>query len=254
MLVLVLLAVALVSALTAMRIAIHGREVVVPKFVGMTPAEAARTAQANGLELEVERQYYSANVPEGRVMSQVPAPGIKVRHGWQVRVAQSLGPQRIAIPDVTGQTARAAAINIQKRGLETGATATIKVASSPADQVLAQSPPPNASGVSTPRISLLLSGAADPPSFVMPNLVGQRLSSASQILQQAGMHVGTVIVADANEPSPNTAPAQPIPAQPASNPASNTVPPNPDSLVLSHNPAAGQRITAGSAVNLEVSK
>ncbi|PYX84377.1 MAG: penicillin-binding protein, partial [Acidobacteria bacterium] len=94
MLVLVLLAVALVSALTAMRFAIHGREVVVPKLVGMTPAEADRTAQASGLLLEVERQYYSPNVPEGRVMSQVPAAGTKVRHGWQVRVAQSLGPQR----------------------------------------------------------------------------------------------------------------------------------------------------------------
>lgn len=253
MLVLVLVTVALVSALTAMRFAIHGREVVVPKLAGMTPVEAERTAQASGLQLEVERQYYSPNVPEGRVMSQVPAPGTKVRHGWQVRVAQSLGPQRIAIPDVTGQTARAATMNIQRRGLESGATATIKVGSAPADQVLAQSPPANASGVSTPRISLLLSGPADPPAFVMPNLVGQHLSNATQLLQQAGMHVGTVTVSGANQPAPVSTAAQAVPGQPAAAPPA-PVAASPDSLVLSQNPAAGQKITAGSSVDMEVSK
>ena len=47
--------------------------------------------------LEVERQYYSPQIPEGRIMSQLPLPGAKVRRGWQVRVAQSLGPQRVAL-------------------------------------------------------------------------------------------------------------------------------------------------------------
>ena len=41
---LVLLIVAMTSALTAMRIAIHGREVVVPRFVGLTPPQAERVA------------------------------------------------------------------------------------------------------------------------------------------------------------------------------------------------------------------
>src|SRR5512135_414718 len=97
---LVLVLVFLVSALTAMRFAIHGREVAVPKFTGMTIAEAERSAVDNGLLLQVESRFYSADVPEGRVMSQVPPAGEQVRRGWRVRVAQSLGPQRVAIPDV----------------------------------------------------------------------------------------------------------------------------------------------------------
>ena len=42
---LVLLIVALLSALTTMRLAIHGREVTVPDFKGKTPAEARRIAE-----------------------------------------------------------------------------------------------------------------------------------------------------------------------------------------------------------------
>lgn len=253
LLLLVLLAVALVSALTAMRFAIHGREVAVPKLVGMTPAEAERTALASGLQMEVERQYYSPSVPEGRIMSQVPEAGTKVRHGWQLRVAQSLGPQRVAIPDITGQTARAAEINIQRRGLEIGDVANIQLPGANSDQVLAQSPPPNASGVSTPHISLLLSGTANPQAYVMPSLVGRPLAGVTQILQQAGMHVGSVTIAGAGLPNSNPAAGQiglaqviptPLPANPAV--------PGPDSLVVSQNPAAGQKITAGTAVNLEV--
>ena len=42
MLALILVIVAMVSALTAMRLAIHGQEVEVPPLVGLGPAEAER--------------------------------------------------------------------------------------------------------------------------------------------------------------------------------------------------------------------
>src|SRR5262250_1320237 len=108
LLALLVLTVALVSALTAMRFAIHGREVEIPKLVGMTPIEAERAAIASGLQITIERQFFSPDIPEGRVMTQMPPPGTKVRRGWMVRVAQSLGPQRVAIPDVTGESERVA--------------------------------------------------------------------------------------------------------------------------------------------------
>src|SRR5438034_11787733 len=74
LLALMLLVVALLSALTAMRLAIHGREVAVPDLVGKTPVEARKIAEQSGLQMDVERQYYSANVPAGNVLSQLPPP------------------------------------------------------------------------------------------------------------------------------------------------------------------------------------
>src|SRR5215471_2446694 len=192
---LVLVMVAMISALTAMRFAIHGHEVPVPDLVGMTVSQAERASLANGLEVQVERQYYSSSVAEGKIMSQTPEAGTGVRRGWQVRVAQSLGPQRVAIPDLTGETSRAAELNIEHRGLELGSTARLPSTSAPPDQVIAQSPPANASGVSAPRISLLLSDAPATASYLMPNLVGQTLESATRILESAGMRLGTVRVA-----------------------------------------------------------
>src|SRR5205814_5752802 len=104
----VLALVFVLAALLAMRAAIHGREVEVPKLVGLAPAEAQRLLNDRGLLLALQERFYSAEIAEGRIVSQVPPPGTHVRRGWQVRVAQSLGPQRITIPNVVGETQRAA--------------------------------------------------------------------------------------------------------------------------------------------------
>jgi eukaryotic-like serine/threonine-protein kinase len=211
---LVLLIVALVSALTAMRFAIHSGEVVVPELVGKSPAEARRIAEDKGQEVNVERQYYSATVPEGKIVSQMPLAGTKVRRGWEISVAESLGPQRVAIPNVLGQSDRAAEINIQRRGLDVSAVAQIALPNLAADQVIAQSPPPNASGVSAPKISLLLAEGPQPAAFVMPNFVGQSLVNATSVSQNAGLYVTTALAVPlGNTPSSGPLPVNTILAQ-----------------------------------------
>jgi beta-lactam-binding protein with PASTA domain len=244
MLALVLVVVALVSALTAMRFAIHGQEVEVPAIVGMTPSDAERAVAGLGLQIEVERQYYSPQIPEGRIMTQLPPPGTKVRRGWQVRVAQSLGPQRVVIPDVTKQSERAAEWNLQRRGLEVASTAEMQVPGTPADQVLAQSPPANASQVEAPRTSLLVTVAADPPAYVMPSFVGQHLGTASGMLEDAGFKLGNVSMAPpavSPEASTTASAVSPTPLQPS-----------PASMIVVQTPPAGQRVLAGTVVNFEV--
>jgi eukaryotic-like serine/threonine-protein kinase len=233
LLALVLLVVALVSALTAMRLAIHGHEVAVPDLVGKSPAAARMIAEQSGLELTVERQYYSPSVPEGKILSQLPPAGSQVRSGWQLRVAESLGPQRVAIPNVIGQSERAANINIRRRGLDVGAIAQMQSLEAPDSEVLAQAPPPNASGVSAPKISLLVATPAQPQSLVMPSFVGQPLGTATQTVQDAGLSVGGVTTAPAPE-------------------GSSPMAPFPGSMIVSQNPAAGEKVFTGTAVNFEV--
>jgi beta-lactam-binding protein with PASTA domain len=243
LLALVLLTVALVSALTAMRFAIHGREVAIPALVGMTPLEAERAVAASGLDVVVERQFYSPEIPEGRIMSQAPMPGVKVRRGWAVRVAQSLGPQRVAIPDVTSQSVRVAELNVRRRGLDLGSVAQVNLSDAVADQVVSQSPPANAKGIAVPKISLLVSRGPEPSAFVMPNFAGQPLGSVTLALQDAGVKVGKVNV---------VVPAQPTDAQSAPVAPTPALAPGAASMIVSQSPAPGQKVVAGSAVNFEV--
>jgi beta-lactam-binding protein with PASTA domain len=104
----------------------------------------------------------------------------------------------------------------------------------PADLVLAQNPPANASGIAAPKISLLVAQPSQPQAFVMPNFVGEALGSVRSVLQDAGLRLGTVTV------SPQFAGRSP------------TGEFSPASLIVSQNPAAGEKVTAGLAVNFEV--
>lgn len=250
---LVLIIVAMVSALTAMRFAIHGQEVSVPALVGLAPAQAEHAVSGLGLEMSIERKYYSPQIPEGKIMSQLPLPGTKVRRGWQVRVAQSLGPTRVVIPDVTGQSEHAADFNIRRRGLELASTAEVATPGIPADQVLAQSPPANATQVLAPKISLLVTASPEPQSFVMPSFVGQPLGTVNRTLQDAGFKLGIVSVAPPaappdSQPAPDAANAQTPAAQPLPAPAQ----PSPASIVIAQVPPPGQKVPAGSTVSFEV--
>jgi beta-lactam-binding protein with PASTA domain len=230
---LVLVIVAMASALTAMRIAIHGREVVVPKLVGLTPSQAERAALQNGLLIEIENRFYSTDVAEGRILSQVPPAGTKVRRGWRVRLAESLGAQHVVIPDLVGDSTRSAEINLRRRGLEPGTMAYAQLPEQPQEQVVAQSPPAAAVGVASPKVNLLFAAPEATPAFVMPSLVGRSLADAVKIVQDAGLKVGSV----------NTAAGDP--QQPASMVSG---------VILRQSVAVGQKVLAGTSVDFDVSK
>ncbi len=234
---LVLIVVFLVSALTAMRFAIHGRQSAVPKIIGMTPSEAQRTLAAKGLVLEQTDRFFSAEVPEGRVLSQVPAPGAEVRRGWRVRVAQSMGPQRVVIPDIVGGSERAADINIRRRGLELGNTAIASIPGAPADQIVAQSPPANATNVSAPKISVLLASPEERAAFVMPSLIGRSEDEAINAIVQAGFKVGSITSQ----------------AAPSDSSSANDIPSG-LRMVTHTSPGAGQRVYEGQGIALEVTR
>lgn len=225
--VLVVLLVGISSMLITMRFAIHGREVVTPVFIGLSAQDANKVADDNGLALVLENRFYSSEVPDGHILSQVPQPGVKVRRGWRVRIAESLGPQRATIPSVIGESSRAAELNVRRRGLELGTIAGIPIPQKEAGTVVAQSPPPDAKGIASPKVSLLVAVAPEESAFVMPDLTGMRLEQAQAAIVAAGLKVGTITNVKAD---------------------SGAGP----SVVVHHLPVPGLRIPAGSSINLEI--
>jgi beta-lactam-binding protein with PASTA domain len=245
-----MLAVALISAFITMRLAIHGREVEVPNLAGLTIAEASQTASAQGLNLNVENRFYSNDVAPGHVLAQSPTSGVTVRREWTVRVTESLGPQKVSVPDLIGQTERPASILMQRLTLDMGTVAQLPV-DAETGIVLAQTPSPNASGIDRPRVSLLLSAPEDPDAtaYVMPSLTGLTLAGAAARAAAAGVHIASV--EDVNLPAPLAPPASTTPtvSKPpvAAVPAMTAVQAG---TVVDQSPLAGYRVVKGDAVHI----
>lgn len=187
-----MVAVMLISAAITLRIALHVHEVTVPDFTGKTMQEASKGALQSGVGLVIENKFYSTTVPAGRVLSQYPLADTVVRHGWQVRVAESLGPQQVTIPDVAGETVRDASVDLRRDSLDLGTLAHIEAPGNE-EMVLAQTPPPNA-GVDQPRVSLLLSSAGETKTdaVVLPSLLGLTSAGAIRAASQLGLLVSGV--------------------------------------------------------------
>src|SRR5271170_1227748 len=93
----ILASVAFLSALTAMRFAIQGREVAVPDVVGKPAVEAQQILQARGVGIKVEDRIYNP-LPVDAVVRQSPPPGTRVKTGQYAHVMLSLGTQKATIP------------------------------------------------------------------------------------------------------------------------------------------------------------
>ncbi len=249
---LVLAVVFMASALTAMRFAIHGRQTTIPKLVGLTPVQAERVLADDGLILDKGENYFSSQVPPGRILSQAPQPGVQVRRGWHVRVAESMGPQRVIIPNLIGTNERAAEINIQRRGLELGSVAMAAIPGAPGDKIVAQTPPANAVNVSGPKISLLMAAPEEPPSFVMPDLTGQSEDNAINEIVNAGLRVGAITSQTTAAPQPPPASATQTAAAPQSD--AGQAAPSGTRAVVKTTPDAGQRVWQGQGITLQVTQ
>ncbi len=248
-----MVAVALISAFITMRFAIHGREAVVPTLTGLSVADASKSAASKGLHLALENRFYSSNIPAGQILAQDPAPGSRVRRDWPVRITESLGAQRVSIPDLTGESERAATVSIRRLSLDLGTVAHLAVPGDP-DVVLAQTPPVNSGGVDSPRVSLLVSDPDDSEAsaYVMPSLIGLSYSSAAESTGAAGLK----LLATSEAPAPP--PATDASTSPTATPSPVTVPaPVPQSapvlgpgVVIAQTPQAGRRVVRGDAVQV----
>jgi len=187
----VLVAVALLSAITTIRVTIHGRQISMPNLVGLSFEAAQRLTSGLGLELKVEDRLYSLKYGPNQIAEQMPSPGTRLKMGQHVHVLVSLGPPQVAVPNLVGASERAARITASQRGLTVGDVAIVPWAGDP-DEVLAQDPPPATKEVRTPTVNLLVSGGETLPAFLCPRFIGQPVAEARRVLEKNGFKVGQV--------------------------------------------------------------
>jgi beta-lactam-binding protein with PASTA domain len=223
LLVFILAAAAFLSAITAMRIAIHGREVNMPNLVGKNVSEANGLLHSRGLVLRVADRIYS-ELPINIVVRQSPPPGMLMKVSQQAHVVLSLGQRQLQIPLLEGNSLRASRIELLRAGLQVGEVSGITTPDEPADTVMIQTPRPGA-GAATPRVDVLVSAGPRDAAYVMPHLLGLNEVDAQHRLDVAGLRRKVNYV---------------------------SAPQWPHSAVIDQTPLSGQRIPSSITIELTV--
>lgn len=223
LLVFILAAAAFLSAITAMRFAIHGREVTLPNLVGKSVVDANRELRSKGLVLRVADRVYSS-FPINVIVRQSPPPGMQMKVSQQAHVVLSLGQRQLTIPSLEGKSLRVSRIELLRARLQIGEVSNPWLPDLPADVVALQDPRPG-SGASSPRVDLLVSGGPREAAYVMPYLIGLNQVDAQRRLESVSLHPKIKF---------------------------ESAPQWPHGAIVTQNPAPGARVTASAPLELTV--
>lgn len=222
----VLVAVAMISAITTVRITIHGHQETMPNLVGRSLEDGQRMASGLGLELKVEGKLFNSKYPQDAIVSQVPSSGTRIKVGQHVHVLVSLGQPQVKVPNVLGDSARAAQIGAIQQGLTVGDVVGVHWPGSEVDDIVAQEPAASSTELHSPALNLLVSLGPPARFYECPSLVGQSVAGARRLVEENGFKVEAVTQV----------------------PALGT----PQGTILSQSPPAGSKIPADAVFTFEV--
>lgn len=196
----ILVAVGLFSALVGMRIAVQGNEVSVPEILGKSQQEAEELLKGSQLGLQVLATRYDSEVAEQAIISQSPAPGGRIKEGRNVRVVVSLGARQHPVPDLVGGTLRVARAKLLQSEYRLGAVSEILLPGLGQDDqdpaqidavVLQQNPSAGIQESGDAQVDLLVARRT-PSGYLMPDLVGSKLGQVYALFDRQGFRLGTI--------------------------------------------------------------
>jgi serine/threonine-protein kinase len=174
----------------SMRLALRSREVEVPNLTGRTSNEATAIASDVGLNVRVdETRRFDQKIAVGRIVAQDPPAGSTARRQRSLRVWLSAGQRASTIPQLVGETERAAQMRLAQDGVTLSGVSEIRSNDLAADVVVAQDPPQKSAASS---VSLLVNRGERGLSYVMPDLIGVNGDRAAEILRERGFRVAVV--------------------------------------------------------------
>ncbi|MBU1492670.1 MAG: Stk1 family PASTA domain-containing Ser/Thr kinase [Actinobacteria bacterium] len=161
----------------------------VPNLLDMTLDNARSVILAAGLTLGDITTEVSPVVPADTILSQDPPPGTIVDAGTSIDIVVSAGTDAIEMPNVVGKSQAEAIFQLGEAGFTSG---QIVIEEQPSNEVLEgfviETIPVAGNQVAgSSTITVIVSSGTEPVD--VPNVVGMDLTTATAVLQAAGLEV-----------------------------------------------------------------
>jgi len=171
---------------------VHQGAMAVPDLTGTTIEEARTVVHDLGMEVAIENPgVYSPSIPVGTVAVQRPHPGFQVKAGAKVTVRMSLGNERVAIPNLYGESLQSALRSLEQLSLPVGARVTVDGYAGP-DQVIATGPPVATEVPPGTEIDLLINSSPHDELWVMPSLMSRHIGVIRRFCTAHGLRLGQI--------------------------------------------------------------
>lgn len=170
-----------------------GDSITVPDVSGMTEDEAQSALENAGFRNISSEFTYHDSVPSGQVIGTTPEANAEATEDTEIVMQVSKGAERKTVPNVVGQKDADAQNAIKSAGLSVG-TVTYEYSNSVAQGIVISQSVDGGKKVSAgTTVDLVISNGPEPAAKVnVPPVTGTSESNARQLIQNAGLSVGTV--------------------------------------------------------------
>lgn len=170
-----------------------GDSITVPDVSGMTEDEAQSALENAGFRNISSEFTYHDSVPSGQVIGTTPEVNAEATEDTEIVMQVSKGAERKTVPNVVGQKDADAQNAIKSAGLSVG-TVTYEYSDSVAQGIVISQSVDGGKKVSAgTTVDLVISNGPEPAAKVnVPPVTGTSESNARQLIQNAGLSVGTV--------------------------------------------------------------
>lgn len=162
-----------------------GERVTVPDLSKMTEDKAKAALKELRLGVNVQTGT-SDDVPEGQVYDQSPVAGTKVDVHTQVTINISSGKEKFSLDDVTGMQYQQAQAQLENDGLVVSLEFDYSD-SVGSDKVISTSPKAGSQVAKGDTITITASKGKETKTTTVPNLLGQNIDDAIQMIKDAGL-------------------------------------------------------------------
>ncbi len=175
-------------------------ELTAPHLVGKSFLEVLQSVEYGGTYNIVEGgTSYSDTIPEGIIIDQKPASGRSIKPDTEISVIVSLGPKKVALPELTNVEYRTAQLRLSS--LDFMYTNDYEVSDTIPEGYVIRTEPA-ALTLLTPGtvVKLVISMGRDQVMTAAPDLFGYTEERAQRVLEAAGLVLGETIPMESTEP------------------------------------------------------
>lgn len=170
--------------------AFGGEEIEAPDFKNMTFEEAQDAAKTYDIRVKKGDEVVSEEVEKGKIVSQDPKAGTKIKTGSTIKVNISKGLGDGDVPDLEGKSQDELESYLEAAGFKLG-TVTTEASEKEAGTVLRQDPKAGSKAEKGSTINVVVSDGSKAKA-VVPYLVGKSLEDAQAALLNAGLTIGSI--------------------------------------------------------------
>lgn len=177
------------STILSFRIILKSEKVTLPNLIGKTLEEASAELTRRKLSVVQTGAQFDTRWERGKIISQDPSSGSKLKISKVVKVILSAGTEKVIVPRLIGKNLQNSSQILKEARLRRGEISQVHTSEYAAGKIISQYPRATAEVGSNSPISLLISQGEKEEKYLMPDLIGKKTETVLAKLKELDFRV-----------------------------------------------------------------